>query len=105
MSKTLTFADGVSYNIDDASSIDNIIILVDTFAKIDDIKKEFTQDNLTGAMFGDEKLTDIVPVSIQTFYDIDSDIIVHLHSRKLTEIEIANAQITELQEAIAEIAG
>ena len=105
MSKKLIFADGVSFDTDDSSNANRILIYTDTFAKADDVKLEFTQENLIGATLNDKRLENLVPVSIQALYDAGSIIEVHLNSRTLNDIEIANKQITELQEAVAEIAG
>ncbi len=105
MSKNLIFKDGKTVTVLDSSVPEHIIIDAETFAGVDSLKEEFTQENITGATLGDVKLSNLVPVSIKALYDVGTNFTVHLISRTLTDIEIANNQITELQEAVAEIVG
>lgn len=101
----LVFADGTTVSVHDGSVAENIIIEPASFAEVDTLKLACTAENLTGATLGETKLMNLVPQSITASTNGDGTITVHLISRELTAVELNQMQITELQEALAEIAG
>lgn len=102
MSKTYKFADGKTYDFTDSSTALDCVAVVATFAEIDAIRAEFTEDNLKGATFDGVAVCHIVPLSVTAGTDGDN-ITAHFASREKSLDEINAEQISELQEALAGI--
>lgn len=49
MAKTMKFKDGKTYDFTDSSTALDCVAVVKTFAELDAIRAEFTEDNLKGA--------------------------------------------------------
>lgn len=103
MSKTMKFKDGKTYGFTDSSTVLDCVAVVKTFAELDAIREEFTEDNLKGAMFGGSAAQHLVPVSVRAETD-GENVVAHFFSRVKTQDEINAEQISELQEALAAIA-
>lgn len=103
MSKVLVFQDGVSVSLTDASTATDCITVVSSYADIDTLRAEFTNDNLVGCTFDGELVENLLAVSSSATADVDGNVTVHFYNRYKTESEILSEQVTELQEAIAEI--
>lgn len=101
--KKLVFADGTSIKVCDESTAGYICINVKKFADIDPIKAKFTRENLKAAQLNEEKLTDIIPEGL-TITVFENDIKVVFSTREMTFEERVQKQITELQEAVTEVA-
>lgn len=102
MSKTYKFADGKTYDFTDSSTALDCVAVVKTFAELDAIRAEFTEDNLKGATFDGATVQYLVPVSVKA--DMDGENVVsHFTSRVKEQDEINAEQISELQEAVAAI--
>lgn len=102
MSKTLKFKDGKTYDFTDSSTVLDCVAVVQTFAELDAIRTEFTEDNLKGATFDGTTVQHLVPVSVQAETD-GENVVAHFTNRVKGQDEINADQISELQEAVAEI--
>ena len=102
MAKTMKFKDGKTYDFTDSSTVLDCVAVVKTFADLDAIRAEFTEDNLRGAEFDGIAAQHLVPVSVQAKTD-GENVVAHFASRVKGQDEINAEQISELQEAIANI--
>lgn len=102
MSKTYKFADGKTYDFADSSTELDCVAVAKTFAELDAIRAEFTEDNLKGAEFDGTVAQHLVPVSVKAETDGDN-IVAHFTNRVKEQEEINAEQISELQEALAAI--
>lgn len=102
MSKTYKFADGKTYDFTDSSTALDCVAVVQTFAELDAIRAEFTEDNLKGAEFDGASVNYLVPVSAKAETD-GENITAHFANRVKGQDEINAEQISELQEAMADI--
>lgn len=102
MSKTYKFADGKTIDFTDGSTALDCVAVVQTFAELDAIRAEFTEDNMKGSTFNGVSVGHIAPVSVKAETDGDN-ITAHFTSREKSLDEINAEQISELQEAVAEI--
>lgn len=102
MSKNYRFADGKTIEFTDGSTALDCVAVVTTFAELDTIRAEFTEDNLKGATFDGSKIEHLVPVSGKAETD-GKNVVAHFTSRVKGQDEINAEQISELQEAVAGI--
>lgn len=102
MSKTYKFADGKTIDFTDGSTALDCVAVVHTFAELDAISAEFTEDNLKGAEFDGAVAHHLVPVSVKAETD-GENIVARFTNRVKEQDEINAEQISELQEALAAI--
>ena len=102
MAKTYKFADGNTIDFTDSSTMLDCVAVVKTFAELDAIRAEFTEDNLKGAEFDGAVAQHLVPVSVKAETDGDN-VVANFTSRVKGQDEINAEQISELQEALANI--
>lgn len=102
MAKTMKFTDGTTYDFTDSSTALDCVAVVKTFAELDAIRSEFTDDNMKGAEFDGSTAQHLVPVSVMAETD-GENVVAHFTSRVKTQDEINSEQISELQEAMATI--
>ena len=102
MAKTMKFKDGKTYDFTDSSTALDCVAVVQTFAELDAIRAEFTEDNLKGATFDGAAAQHLVFDSVSAWTDCDG-IVAHFPSHKKSLDEINAEQISELQEAMANI--
>ena len=102
MSKVYKFTDGKTVEFTDGSTALDCVAVVKTFAELDAIRAEFTEDNLKGAAFDGATVQYLVPVSVKAETD-GGNIVAHFTNRVKGQDEINAEQISELQEAIATI--
>lgn len=102
MSKTYKFADGKTIDFTDGSTALDCVTVVATFAELDAIRAEFTEDNLKGAAFDGTTVHHLVPVSVKAETD-GENVVAHFANRVKGQDEINAEQISELQEAVAGI--
>lgn len=102
MAKTMKFKDGKTYDFTDSSTRLDCVAVVKTFAELDAIRHEFTEDNLKGAQFDGATVQYLVPVSVKAETD-GENIVAHFAVRMKSQGEINAEQISELQEAVATI--
>ena len=103
MSKIYKFADGKTIEFTDGSTALDCVAVVATFAELDALRAEFTEDNLKGAEFDGAVAQHLVPVSVKAETD-GENIVAHFTNRVKEQDEINAEQISEIQEAIASIA-
>ena len=102
MAKTMRFNDGKTCDFTDSSTALDCVAVVKTFAELDAILAEFTEDNLKGATFDGTVVQNIVPVSVQAETD-GENVVAHFTNRVKGQDEINAEEISELQEAVATI--
>lgn len=102
MSKVYKFADGKTVEFTDGSTALDCVAVVKTFAELDAIGAEFTEDNLKGATFDGATVQHLVPVSVQAETD-GENVVAHFTNRVKDQVEINAEQISELQDALAGI--
>lgn len=102
MAKTMRFTDGKTYDFTDSSNELDCVVVVKTFAELDAIRGEFTEDNLNGATFDGATVQHLIPVSVNAETD-GENVVAHFTSRVKGQDEINAEQISELQEALATI--
>lgn len=102
MAKNYKFADGNTYDFTDGSTALDCVAVVKTFAELDAIRAEFTEDNLKGATFDGTVVQHLVPVYVQAETD-GENVVAHFTNRVKGQDEINAEQISELQEAMATI--
>lgn len=102
MAKTYKLANGKTYDFTDSSTALDCMAVVKTFAELDAIRAEFTEDNLKGATFDGTVVQHLVPVSVKAETD-GENVVAHFTSRMKGQDEINAEQISELQEAVAGI--
>ena len=102
MAKTYKFADGKTIDFTDSSTMLDCVAVVKTFAELDAIRAEFTEDNLKGAEFDGAVAQHLVPVSVKAETD-GENVVAHFTNRVKGQVEINAEQISELQEALATI--
>ena len=108
----LILVDGTIYDIGQDSNATNFYIPVSTLSDAEGVIDKITIENCKTVIIKDENDTvlsedyNIIPVSYQINrgYDETGDITIHFTNRIKTENEIINDQITELQEAVSELA-
>ncbi len=106
MNKILTFADGQTFTATDSSTIYSLKTVEQTFDDLDEVWAKFTVENMASCIFDGETYQDIIPVSISATKEGDSNILVTVTCRDISQAEIIArqaAQIEELQEAVAEL--
>ena len=102
MSKKMKFTDGKTIDFTDGSTVLDCVAVVQTFAELDAIRAEFTEDNLKGAEFDGAVAQHLVPVSVKAETD-GENVVAHFTNRVKEQDEINAEQISELQEALAAI--
>lgn len=102
--KKLIFKDGTEVLFTDESTITNCVTILNSFAEVDVIRNEFTVENLVGATFAGEPVTDIIPVSASANAAVGGNVTVTFTNRAKTREEILEEQVNELQVAIMELA-
>lgn len=102
MAKTMKFNSGKTYDFTDSSTALDCVAVVKTFAELDAIRTEFTEDNLKGAEFDGTVAQHLVPVSVKAETD-GENIVAHFANRVKGQDEINAEQISELQEAVTTI--
>lgn len=102
MAKTMRFNDGKTCDFTDSSTALDCVAVVKTFAELDAIRAEFTEDNLKGATFDGTVVQYIVHVSVQAETD-GENVVAHFTNRVKGQDEINAEEISELQEAVAAI--
>lgn len=102
MSKIFKFANGKTIEFTDGSTALDCVAVVATFAELDTIRAEFTEDNLKGAEFDGTTEQHLVPVSVHAETD-GENVVAHFTNRVKDQVEINAEQISELQEAVAGI--
>lgn len=107
MAKYLVFKNGNTEEFTDNSTIENLYTVVSNYAAIDAMQANFFTENMVGATFDGEPIETIIPVETHASNILGGEgntIMVNFINRHKTEVEILQEQMTEVQEAIAELA-
>lgn len=107
MAKYLVFRNGNTEEFTDESTITNLFTVVNSYATIDAMQANFTTENFVGATFDGEPIENVIPVTTvaTNTYGNENAILVNFQNRYKTDVEILQEQMTEVQEAIAELGG
>ena len=100
MSKVLVFHDGTSASFTDESVVTDLVTVVSSFAEIDALRAAFTAENLVGATFDGEEVTNLVPVGTNASADLDGNVTVHFINRYKTDVELLQESQEEQNAAI-----
>ena len=102
----LVLTDKTEIEATDGSTFSSINVIAKKFADIDAIASKITVENLKHVEIGDQKLDNLIPVSMTVTGGINgSEIHAVIVTRMPTNEEIMQEQIYELQNAMAELAG
>lgn len=102
--KTLKFKDGKEISFRDSSTINTLVFDADTFKALDAIRTEFAkEDNLIGGTFDTEPVTGVVYTGAQVELGEDGKIVARFTTRDLTEKEILEQRVSDLEDAMADL--
>jgi len=102
--KTLTFKNGKAFDFRDTSTINTLVFDATTFAALDAIKVEFEKaDNLIGGVFDGENISETVYTGAQVELGTDGKIVARFTVRDLTEKEILEQRVSDLEDAMADL--
>lgn len=102
----LILSNGTELQFAAGSTKEHLIGIYDSFAEADVVRNLLTDENLKGASFDGEVLDNVLRynLSVNSYQDGDN-LEVHFYNVLKSEFDIMKEQITELQEALAEIVG
>lgn len=102
--KTLKFKSGNEFSFRDTSTINTLVYDADAFAYLDAIKAEFDkEDNLIGGTFDGEAVTGVVYTGAQVELGEDGNIVARFTTRDLTDKEIFEQRVSDLEDAMADL--
>lgn len=102
--KTLKFKNGKTFDFRDTSTINTLVYDCTTFAALDAIKTQFeVADNLIGGTFDGEPITEVVYTGAQVELGADGKIVARFTVRDLTEKEILEQRVSDLEDAMADL--
>ena len=102
----LILTDKTEIEVTDDSTFSSINVIADNFEFLDTVADKITAENLKHIELGEQKFNNLIPVSMTVTGGINgAEIHVVIVTREQTNEEIMQAQIYELQEAMAEMAG
>lgn len=102
--KTLKFMNGKTFDFRDTSTINTLVFDATTFAALDAIKVEFEKaDNLIGGVFDGENISQVVYTGAQIELGTDGKIVARFTVRDLTEKEILEQRVSDLEDAMADL--
>lgn len=102
--KALKFKSGKTFDFRDTSTINTLVFDATTFAALDAIKAEFeAADNLVGGTFDGDTITGVVYTGAQVELGTDGKIVARFTARDLTEKEILEQRVSDLEDAMADL--
>lgn len=102
----LILNDKTEIEVTDYSTYSSMHVIAKTFAELDAIADKITTENLKHVELGEQKFSNLIPVSFAVRGGINgAEIHAVIVARTKTTNEIMQEQINELQNAMAEIAG
>lgn len=102
----LVLTDKTEIEVTDDSTFSSLNFTAKKFAEIDAIAGKITTENLKHVTIGEQKLDNLIPVSLTVTGGINgAEIHAVIVTRMPTNEEIMQEQIFELQNAMAEMAG
>jgi hypothetical protein len=102
---TVVFANGTTANFTDDSTPEELITVVQSFASVDPLRVQFNEENMVGMTIDETIYANLLPVATEARANVGENVEVHFINRFKTNEEIMQEQITELQQAVAEIGG
>ena len=102
--KTLKFKNGKTFDFRDTSTINTLVFDAAAFSDLDAIKTEFEKaDNLIGGIFDRVPIVETVYTGAQVELAADGAIIARFTTRDLTEKEILEQRVSDLEDAMADL--
>ena len=102
--KKLVFKNGKAFDFRDSSTINTLVFDATTFAALDAIKTQFeVADNLIGGTFDGEPVTGVVYTGAQVELGTDGKIVARFTVRNLTEKEVLEQRVSDLEDAMADL--
>lgn len=102
----LILTDKTEIEVTDYSTYSSFNVIAKKFAEIDAIASKITLENFKHVELGEQNFNNLIPVSMTVTGGINgAEIHAVIVARMPTNEEIMQAQIYELQEAMAEMAG
>lgn len=102
----LILTDKTEIEVTDDSTFSSINVIADNFAYFDTVADKMTVENLKHVELGEQKLDNLIPVSLTVTGGINgAEIHAVIVTRMPKNEEIMQEQIYELQNAMAELAG
>ena len=102
--KTLILANGNSYDFADESTIIGLKSVFNSFAEVDSIREDLTQDNLEGATFDGVEIKDIIPVYVNAIADLGGNVTVTFINREKSDVEKLREEVAKLNSNVDYIA-
>lgn len=101
MSKVLVLSNGVSMEFTDNSTIENLVTVVESFAEIDAMRANLTEENFNNSSFDGEAVVNLVPVSTDVSAGAGEDnITVTFVNRFKTDVELLRETQTQQDDVI-----
>lgn len=102
--KTLKFKNGKAFDFRDTSTINTLVYDASAFADLDGIKAEFDKaDNLIGGTFDAEPVTGVIYTGAQVELGEDGKIVARFTTRDLTDKEVLEQRVSDLEDAMADL--
>ena len=102
--KTLTFKNGKTFDFRDTSTINTLVFDATTFTALDAIKAQFeVADNLIGGTFDGDTVTKVVYTGAQVELGEDGKIVARFTTRDLTDKEVLEQRVSDLEDAMADL--
>lgn len=102
--KKLVFKNGKEFSFRDTSTINTLVYDCTTFAALDAIKAQFeVADNLIGGTFDGDPITEVVYTGAQVELGTDGKIVARFTVRDLTEKEVLEQRVSDLEDAMADL--
>lgn len=102
----LRFVDGSTVEVSDISTITGLNIEAVSLSALGEMLSHFTEENMKHVTLGDKDYHVVIPQSFSISHDFGAEKIqAYIVCRFKTSEEMMTEQITELQEAVAELAG
>lgn len=102
--KTLKFKNGKEFSFRDTSTINTLVYDASAFADLDFIKAQFeVADNLIGGTFDGEPVTGVVYTGAQVELGEDGKIVARFTTRDLTDKEVLEQRVSDLEDAMADL--
>lgn len=102
--KTLIFKDKTEVNFTDTSTINDCVAVLNSFDQVDPIANKFTEENLIGAIFDNQRVENIIPTGVSATLDGEK-VVAHFTNTVKSQEAILNEKIEDAQGAITELAG
>ena len=100
MSKVLVLKDHTRLEFTDESTIERLVTVYQSFAEVDPLLREITDENLSVATFDGVPVANVVHVKIYAESDNFGNVIVTCENRYKTDIELLQESQSNMEDAI-----